>query len=174
MFDKRMEYQMKRIIMGLVLGVVCLGVTRDLPARDDATATVTKPCVVITGADSKVSKCGYHRITSMDDWTQVWLKHKGYKPDGKYDLFHNPAGVPLVDFDRFMVIGIFQGSGENSAGLLAVSLSEQPGRIVFRFVDQSYQTIGPGKGSTTYAFFVIPRSAKPVVLEEDVQSGGAS
>jgi hypothetical protein len=163
---------MKTVIVGFVLGVVSLGVLSGLPASDDAVATVTKPCVVITGADSKVSKCAYHRIAGMDDWTQVWLEHKGHKPDGKYDHFHNPAGVPLVDFTRFTVIGIFQGTGGNSAGISAVSLTEQPDRIVFRFVDLSYQTIGPGKSTTSYAFFVIPRSAKPVVLEEDVQSGG--
>jgi len=167
-----MENQMKRIIMGLVLGVVCLGATPGLPAREDATATVIKPCVVITGADSQVSERGYHRATTMDGWTQIWLKHKGHEPGGQYDLIFNPAGVPLVDFDRFMVIGVFQGGGWNSAGLWAVSISEQPDRIVFRFDDHSYQTAGPnggGKHVTVYGFFVTPRSAKPVVLEENVQ-----
>src|SRR6266498_3555208 len=138
MFDNRMENPMKRILIALMLGVVCLGGTPGLSAKEETTDTVSKPCVIITGADSRVSERGYHRITSMEGWTQIWLKHKGHEPGGKYDLFFNPAGVPLIDFDRFMVIGVFQGSGWNSAGLRVFSISEQPDRIVFRFDDYSY------------------------------------
>lgn len=71
-----------------------------------------------------------------------------------------------------MVLAIFRGRGWNSAGVRAISIVEEQGRIVFRFHDKSYQTDGPdgrGKQGTAYAFFVIPRSTKAVVLEENVQ-----
>ena len=159
------------MIICLVIGLMCFGVG-SAETQGDKTAGGISPCVILTGADSQVSERGYHRITSIEGWIEIWLKHKGRAHSGKYDLIFNPAGVPLVDFERYMVIAIFQGSGWNSAGLRAVSISEQPDRIVFRFDDYSYQTAGPhggGKQVTVYGFFVVPRSTKAVVLEEDIQ-----
>jgi hypothetical protein len=72
-----------------------------------------------------------------------------------------------------MVIAAFQGSGWNSAGLRAVSVLEEKDRIVLRFVSKGYQTAGPGGGGkqvTVYGFFVLPRSDKTVVVEEEQRS----
>ena len=146
-------------------------------AAEDGTKTIaTKPCVTVTGADSHVSDRGYYRVQSIDDWTKIWQQHKGHKSDVKYDSYYDPLGLPLVDFDHYMVIAIFQGSSWNSAGLMAKSVSEKEDRITFRFDDKSYQTMsvgsesdGGGKKVTAYGFFVIPRSTKAVVLEENVQ-----
>ena len=166
---------MKKMIMVLVVGFISPGATFGASAEADKVAAVVSPCVALTGADSHVSERGYHRITSLNDWTRLWQKHKGQKGDEQYDLYYNPLGLPLVDFDRYVVIVIFQGRGWNSAGLNAVSVSEEQERIVFRFDDKSYQTVGPvgsnggGKQVTVYGFFVIPRSPKPVILEENVQ-----
>lgn len=163
---------MKRPIACLLVVIVCLVAIRGLTAEQEKATTIVKPCVTITGADSHVSECGYHRIASMKEWIQVWQKHEGHKVDEEYDLYYNPLGVPLVDFDNYMVIAIFQGSSWNSAGLSAVSISQEEDRIVFRFDDKSYQTLGPdggGKRVTVYGFFVVRRSAKAVILEENVQ-----
>lgn len=155
------------------LGVVlCLLGVYALAAEDMDNAPVAKPCVSITGANSHVSERSCHRITSMDEWAKVWQKHKGQNADDKYDYYDDPLELPLVDFEKYMVIGIFQGSGMNSAGLKAVSVSEQDDCVVLRFDDKSYQTEGPkggGKKVSAYGFFVIPRSPKTVVLEEDAQ-----
>jgi len=163
---------MRRALTALVAVMVCTVFANGISAEQKNAAAIVRPCVTITGADSKVSERSYHRITSEEDWTRVWQKHKGQKEGGEYDLYYNPLGLPVVDFDRYMVIGIFQGSGMNSAGLNAVSVSEEQDRIVFRFKNRYYQTAGPdggGKEVTVYGFFVIPRSAKSVILEEDVQ-----
>ena len=74
-----------------------------------------------------------------------------------------------------MVIAVFQGSGWNSAGLNAVAVLEDKEGIVLRFRDKFYQTMGPGpdgggQQTTVYGFFVLSRSGKTVVLEEDVQN----
>jgi len=163
---------MKRLIVGLVIGIVCsLAGLYAATAREPAGKPL-KPCVVITGADSHVVQRQYHRITSTNNWTRLWQKHKTEKVTDQYDLYYDPLTLPLIDFDRYMVIAIFQGSGWNSAGLTAVSISEEDNRIIFRFDDKSYQTGGPdggGKKVAVYGFFVVPRSSKPVVLEENVQ-----
>ena len=163
---------MKKVITGLIVIIVCSVVVHGLTVEQKNTPSAVRPCVTITGAYSHVSERSYHRITSEEQWTRVWQKHKGQKEDERYDLYYNPLGLPFVDFDGYMVIAIFQGSSWNSAGLKAVSISEEVNRIVFRFDDKSYQTAGPdggGKKVTVYGLFVVPRSAKAVILEENVQ-----
>ncbi len=138
----------------------------------DRTSGDSQPCVTLTGADSHVTERGYHRIMSTEEWVRVWQKHKGEKQDGEYNFHYNPLGLPVVDFERYMVVGIFEGSSWNSAGLTTVSIDEEKTRIVFRFDSKSYQTTGPDGGGqkvTVYGFFVIPRSTKRLVLEESAQ-----
>jgi hypothetical protein len=163
---------MKRRITAIVLAIACtLAGLLDVPAEEPA-GRLMKPCVVISGADSHVTEHQYRRIISADEWIRVWQEHKGEKPTGQYDLFYNPLALPLIDFDRYMVIAIFQGNGWNSAGLRAISISVEDKRIVFRFEDKSYQTGGPhggGRRVAVYGFFVVPRSTKSVVLEDNVQ-----
>jgi hypothetical protein len=156
----------------LVMGIACLGAIHGMAAEPEPAVTGIKPCVTLTGADSRVAERGYHRITSMNEWVDVWRKHKGSPEGGEYDHYYNPLGIPAIDFDRFMVIAVFQGAGMNSAGLDAVWLSPDEDRIVVRFDDKSYQTLGPdggGKHVAVFGFFVLPRSSKPVLLEENVQ-----
>ena len=163
---------MNRIAMALLLGAVCMTAIHGVTAEPQNQPTVITPCVILTGADSHVSDREYHRITSMNDWAKLWQKHKGQKDNSEYDLYHDPLGLPLIDFQRYMVIAIFQGTRWNSAGLKAVSILEQQDGIVFRFDDKSYQTggrNGGGRRVTVYGFFIVPRSPKPVVLEENVQ-----
>ena len=128
-----------------------------------------KPYVVITGADSHIAERQCFRVSSNDEWTALWLRHKGKESSKKYDDYFNPAGVPNVNFENCMVIAIFKGPGSNSAGLRAVSVHEDPEAMLFRFRDMSYQSGNWSDKVTVYGFFVLPRSTMPVVLEEDVQ-----
>jgi hypothetical protein len=165
---------MKRVLVALILGVVCSFAALLTTRAEGPAGKVLKPCVAITGADSHVTKCRYQRIVSADDWARVWQEHKGEKPTGKYDLFYDSLALPLIGFDDFMVIAIFQGDGSNNAGFQAVSIVEEDTRIVFRFRDKGYQTMSRypgnagrgGRKATAYGFFVLPRSKKPLVLEE--------
>lgn len=163
---------MKKTSFTLMVGLVGLSPMAAVSSEGDKTPAAISPCVALTGADSHVSERGYFRITTLKDWTRIWQEHKGLKQNEEYDVYSDPAGLPLVDFERFMVIAVFQGRSWNSAGLRAVSIVEEQERIVFRFDDKSYQTAGPdggGKQVSAYGFFVIARSTKAVVLEENVQ-----
>ena len=44
-----------------------------------------------------------------------------------------------------MVVAVFQGNGVNSAGLKAVAILEEKDRLVLRFQNKSYQTMGHGR-----------------------------
>jgi hypothetical protein len=163
---------MKRVSQVLSVFVLMVVSAMALAAEEGAAGTV-RPCVVITGADSKVAEHSYHRITSQKEWINAWQRHKGEKESDDYNDHYNPLGVPEVDFEKFMVIAIFQGSSFNSAGLTAVSITEAADRILFRFDDKSFQTLGGDGGAqkvSVFGFFVIPRSMVSVVVEENVQN----
>ena len=164
---------MKRLIAGPVLVLALAGAIN--AAAEEPAGRLLNPCVAITGADSRVAERVYLRITSAGDWTRVWQVHKGQKVTDQYDLFYDPLTLPLIDFDRYMVIAIFQGDGWNNAGLRPISISEENDRMIFRFENKGYQTGGSGprgggKKAAPYGFFVVPRSTKPLVLEEDQHS----
>jgi len=132
----------------------------------------THPHMTLTGSDSQMADCSYHRITSEAEWIKIWQRHKGEKEAKDYDLFYNPLGLPYIDFEKCMVIAVFQGTGWNSAGLSASQILETNERIVLRFESKSFSTAGPDGGAkqvSVYAFFLLPRSSKTVVLEEDVK-----
>jgi hypothetical protein len=164
----------KRRTLALAIGVVCSLAALIATRAEEPASKVLKPCVAITGANSRVTKCRYQRITSADEWTRVWQEHKGEKPTGKYDLFYDPLLLPLIDFDHFMVIAIFEGDGSNNAGFQSVSIVEEDNRMVFRFRNKGYQTMsrypgnagGGGGKATAFGFFVLPRSKKALILEE--------
>lgn len=133
----------------------------------------SKPYVTFAGAQSAIATRAYRKVTSAEDWAALWQEHRGIQArEGGYNWHYNEAGVPIVDFDRCMVVAVFQGKAWNSAGVIAVSVTEEKERILIRFDDKSYQTAGPDGGGervTAYGLFVLPKTDKPVVLEEDVQ-----
>src|SRR5206468_2973434 len=139
-------------------------------------ATDSKPLVEFSGAHSKIDKTEYARITSLKDFRDRYMRHLGKDPQ-TFDEYFNPEDVPTIDFDRCMVIAIFQGASWNSAGVKVVSIRDEPERLVLRYQDRWYQTSGDfnsgdggAKPVTPYGMFVLLRTGKPVVLEENVQN----
>lgn len=136
-----------------------------LAARgEDQAATI--PYVTLAGAKSRIETAECDRITSAKELTEVWLRHVGAKQNNEY---YNEAGVPAVDFGRCMVVAVFGGKCVNSAGIYTVSITEEKDRVVLRFDHRSYQSGPEGDRVTPYGFFFVPRSAKALVLEENVQ-----
>jgi hypothetical protein len=158
---------MKRTFVFLaIVAIYLVGIRYSL--GEDSVEQVKRPLVTLTGTDSHVKECSYHRITSEDEWIKIWQRHTG--PRESKDFI--PLGFPIIDFEKCMVIAVFQGNGWNSSGLKTILVKEGKDDIVFRFEDMHYQTMGPGGGGervTVYGFFVLPRSDKTVVLEENQQ-----
>jgi hypothetical protein len=130
-----------------------------------------RPYVGLWGAHSAVKQKSFHRITTPEAWTALWLSHRGKEAKG-HSAYYNEAGVPDVDFERCMVVAIFQGEAWNSAGVRVVSITDDGARLTLRYDDRSYQTAGPNGGGervTAFGLFVLPRSAMELVVEEDVQ-----
>lgn len=175
----------KRAWMISAVGLVAAGWAMHLLGEEPAAATSLQPppqsaqaavgedavpvFVSWIGADSRISKPRCLRITSEEEWAKVWHEHKGTTPAPGG---HGDLAVPRIDFSACMVIAVFQGKGFNSNGVEVVSAAEDHGRTRVRFDDLSYQTLGPDGGGvevSAYGLFVLPKTAQPVVLEEDVQ-----
>lgn len=118
------------------------------------------------GAHSRVEAAEYLRIRTDADWQKLWTRHAGEVLETPYKL----AKYPVVDFDRCEVLAVFQGKTMNTRGLALASLSEDDDRVLLRFdsTSRSYQSGPEGDAVTPYLLCVVPRSSKPVVLEEDV------
>jgi hypothetical protein len=164
-----------RWLAALFVGMALLTTVWSPRADDSAVAAgntpqAARPLMTLTGNDSQIKERSYHRIMSEDEWIKIWQQHRGVRVSKDYDFFYNPLGLPDINFEKCMVIAAFQGSGWNSAGLRAISVHEEKDRILLRFVSKGYQTGGPeggGKQVTVYGFFLLPRSDKTVVVEEE-------
>ena len=139
---------------------------------EEKTVVSTKPVLVLSGADSRVDKPAYHRVTSQQAWDNLWLSHLGKT---EADKFREHIPVVTIDFEKNIVIAIFQGTSTNSRGLQITSVDEAKDFITLCFQGMSYQTaggLGGGGGSvqvTPYAFVVVPKSSKVIVVKEDIQ-----
>ncbi len=129
------------------------------------------PFVTFTGPNSRIEEPTWLRITTPEEFHPLYLRHVGLKPEDFYEK-RNPHGVPLVDFERCMVVAVFGGKGWNSDGLYVKEVVDDGHRLVVRYDDRSYQTAGPDGGGvrvTPYGLFVLPRRDKELVVEENVQ-----
>jgi len=158
----------------LLLPIAALAATSFvLQARGDPPASSQPALVALAGAHSRIDAREIVRVTDPDAWTALWLRHRGADPS-RYSAYYNEAEVPAIDFGRCMVLAVFQGSSTNSAGVDLVEVEEDDAHIVARYDDRSYQTAGTdGSGGaqavTAWGLFVLPRSNKPLVVEENVQ-----
>jgi hypothetical protein len=140
-----------------------------LRAAENNAPRTERPCVVLTGPDSRIGERSYRHVTSEDEWIELWQRHKGAKESEHYDLYYNPLGLPYIDFENYTVIAVFEGWGWNSAGLRWVELSEGKDEVVLTYESKGYQTAGPDGGGeqvTVYGFFVLPHFNKTIVLKE--------
>ena len=155
----------------IVLLVLCVfGVFQMVHAqkpkgRDSLTSK--QSYVTISGPHSSIRKADSQRISSLRDWTNLWLRHKGLPIDKHYDIYKNAAGLPIVDFSSCMVIAVFDGATVNSWGYKTVSVTESAQQITLRIESKGYGSAPneEGRRVTPYAFFVLPRSSKPLVVE---------
>ena len=124
-------------LLPLSVLVVAQMVNAQKPKGPDSIAS-KQPYVTISGPDSSIRKTASQRISSLSDWTKLWLRHKGQPVDKHYDIIENPAGLPIVDFSSCMVIAIFDGQTSNSSGYKAVSLTEGAQQITLRIDGITY------------------------------------
>ncbi|MEM7263211.1 MAG: hypothetical protein AAF488_14570 [Planctomycetota bacterium] len=163
-------------LLGLILGVGVLtgaavqqsgATTPSAPTR-----TASRALALVTGDDSK-APAGIFLVRTQPEFVKLWERHRGVKETGKRPSIYNPLGMPTIDFDRCMVLVVFEGDSWNSAGYHTHSVEENTERVLIRYEANSFQTMGPDGGGQRvcpYAFFVLQKSSKPLVAEMNTQS----
>jgi hypothetical protein len=126
----------------------------------------SKPLVVYSGSNSEVRKPLYSKITSKSDWDKVWAAHLGTSVDDAY----RPAFE--VDFDKCAVIAILKGDQINVRGVEIANVIDNGNSITVRFREVGYQSADESnhKPDKPFAFVVLPKTNKQIVLEEDTQT----
>lgn len=144
-----------------------------------------KPALVWTGTDSKIDKEAFVRCTSQPECDELWQKHRGVNPwgtvvqqqkDDSQELDHCQY-CPQVDFDSHMIVAVFSGRGAHEGMSVKSVLDERD----FVRIGYKVETSQPGparpnaprtparKPAQGYVFAVLPRSEKPIILEQDVR-----
>ncbi|OYW19143.1 MAG: hypothetical protein B7Z55_09415, partial [Planctomycetales bacterium 12-60-4] len=78
--------------------------------------------------------------------------------------------APAIDFEQCMVIAVTESPGVLNAGIAAVSIVEAERELTFDYDNLHYQAIeGSSAPGNAYGYFVLPRSAKPIVVRHNVQ-----
>ena len=164
-----------------VAGIAALALSASFaPSRANAQdpagpAAALAPLVTWSGPDSAIKEATFQRITDETTWLRLWEKHTSRA--ALRDNIGRPL-IPKINFERCMVVAIFKGTQVNSNGVVVESIVQEPDRIVFRFDVSGYQTAAglddrSGRGGavdcTPFGIFVMPRSSKSLVIEEDVQ-----
>ena len=140
-----------------------------------------KPVVVWTGTDSKQGKDSANLCCSLKDWQATWNGHCGHQKDA------DSSTCPEVDFDSYMVVVVFRKTSRIRVSEIVkekecVRVRYQPwGNQIIFVPDPDKNTVKVvelGRGeidldktyTPSFAFVVLPKTDKAVVLEEDVQN----
>jgi len=127
------------------------------------------PLVSLHGARSSVAKLRYERITTKEAWNKLWSEHAAGKST-KDHVVH--SSTPTIDFKRCMVVAVFSGPAWNCDGHYVESTSDEGSHLRIRFDSYTYQTMGPDGGGQSvqpFGIWILPRSRKEILLEENVQ-----
>jgi hypothetical protein len=138
-----------------------------------------RPFLIWTGSNSKVMERGCFRITTREEWTDLWLRHTGQSApalyrSGQFNHWAVPDGVPQVDFTRCVVVAVFQGPKSDSAGFDIAGVVDQGEATMLRLVERWSQSAASSEPTppvpiSVFGLFVLPRSNRPLVVEESVQ-----
>jgi hypothetical protein len=167
----RNSQSLRRFQLACVLPaiLVCVAGSPSFAAKGETRPGTVRPLAEISGAYSKIATRFYITVTSEKEWNRIWAKHTGQS-----DAVLSAGGTQLhVDFDRYMVVAVFQGEQQYNLGVVAQSIDEGMDKLTFRFTNKwvSAENGVPshtGNPYTPFGIFVIPRVLKEVVMEEAV------
>lgn len=107
-------------------------------------------------------------VRSEAQWLDVWAQGQG-EPDPR--VKRSGGGRPIVDFERFMLVGVSRGwQGHGCSGLYIEDAVERGSEIEIRFVYPGADDHLPGQPfkvctavmTNLVDWALLPRSAKPV------------
>jgi hypothetical protein len=158
---------MRCIIFGLlalrILGAAVFAVQAG--GRDEQ--KVLRPAVEWHGQLSGIAVPKYVRITTGPEWMSLWRGHIGDSASPAT----SDALRPGINFDDYMVVGIFTGKQLGKGGVVLASITDEGGLIRLRF-EHTLAATRDRQEVLPYGIVVLPRSPKPIVIEENVSNFG--
>jgi hypothetical protein len=137
-----------------------------LALREPLPFTKTLPAVQLVGHGSHIAEPRFVRVVDEAGWRTLWAEHTGVKAHHGTFSRHR---APHIDFERFMVVGIFEGATTNTDGVVADAILTDRARVRIQFQHSTFQTSGEVDGgaqrTTPFGLFVIERSNLPVQFE---------
>jgi hypothetical protein len=151
----------------VLLGTIAVLVSAPVGYPEEKVEVGTKPLFAMHGRNSKITKQKLLRITKAEEWQALWMEHKigSAKPKDVPGDFE----YSNLDYDKVMVIAVFEGEGINCRGYTSHSIREVETRVVVRVNAHTYQSGINTPDTQAWGILVIPRSSKEVVLEHDVR-----
>ena len=113
---------------------------------------------VISGGNSKIKEPRCVRVTSPADWATLWAAH-------------SPSNTPppRVDFEKEMVVGVFQGQYVNCRGITPLHILDCQDTLEVFVAGKYYQSYRVSDPATPYGLFIVPKSAKRLLVKDNIQ-----
>jgi len=151
-----------------VAALVCVSLASETAPRAADSAAV----VSWAGSFSGIKMPRAERVVDAKSWEAIWREHRGTTIEKNANGFET---WPAIDFDRYMVIALFGGPSNNSNGWFLRSWGEREGHLLIRCEQQRFQTAsfdpGPsGIPTLDFGFFVLPRTSREIIIEENTQN----
>jgi hypothetical protein len=140
------------------------------PLAGPTLPVMTTPYVWWTGPDSAINETSAYRLTMDADWIAMWRKHAGNAVTAGLDGAPN---TPHIDFSRCMIVAFFDGTDDNISGLEMRETLQSADMVRLRFMRTRVAPAAgaPPRKTTAYGIFVIPRTARKILLEEAIPVG---
>ncbi len=172
--------------MGLrCVGVMVLAVCSGLHGRPDGALDPVRearlPYLVAWAGRDTLAPGSVERIATQAAWERFWRAHTGAAAaEAPTGAIAPGVIVPEIDFSRCMVIAIVPGEVVRGYSVQLVEVEDRKADRVLRYDVLRYQSamrLGDGNGAPPppppthrpFGCFVIERTEKPLVLEENVQ-----
>ena len=162
------------ILITAYLAVGCARPIQQATSHPSQDRPVAEAVAYLSGGDSQITQQSFFRVSDAAQWQELWLEHLGQREVSIYQPKFE------VDFSRSMVIAIFNGKATNTCGIEVCSIHESEQSILIRYEVEGYQTItglsttpsedGDSIPDNAFAFIVLPRSDRTVILDEDQHS----
>lgn len=162
------------MIARVLLGCVVACVLAIASLAEEPKDIRLKPTLTLTGSHSAILKDRFEVISNETDWKKLWKEHRG---DVATRLFAEGDQTIDLDFDTHYVVAIFYGHSPTGTvtprqrgDTIHVGFKNGYYQIAGGRVDERPDTLKAQETTTAhYAFIVLPKPVKAVVIERDIQ-----